>query len=391
MPTLRIIWDVLFRGEFVTQKRIDIKVAKAMDTQCSDYKIEAVLRWNTVLAGQKVARAGFTSGLRYLIPVDHISNGEIKTLLDSLQSFTHESCETSACMISESLDFPLNRHAKARFPVLGRIALSCRFTHGMGYTELKKIQNAKTTQTKETKEGLDPIGTGKGSSGGRFSEEFRSSMSDSRWFLVLSTSTEVGYKQPSEIYEINGKKTSVMSGSSDGGMYDLAFDLRDTLSNLVTLSKGVWWEPLDPDDLTLNPQLTLDPSKEVIESNFDPAKFHHHESKKAESMIDKVLKAEEKQTGDDMMREELEYTLQRLTRSKRLARQITGNEHGLVPGLEEHLISEHILKPWIVEEFFNCLALFLMTRKPNYWRNGKSEILLLHSLEDLNLDELKDQ
>ena len=60
MPTLRIIWDVLFRGEFVTQKRIDIKVAKAMDTQCSDYKIEAVLRWNTVLEGQKVARIGST-------------------------------------------------------------------------------------------------------------------------------------------------------------------------------------------------------------------------------------------------------------------------------------------------------------------------------------------
>jgi len=44
MPTLRIIWDVLFRGEFVTQKGTDVEVAKAMDTQCSDYKIEAVLR-----------------------------------------------------------------------------------------------------------------------------------------------------------------------------------------------------------------------------------------------------------------------------------------------------------------------------------------------------------
>ena len=90
MPTLRIIWDVLFRGEFVTQKGTDVEVAKSMDTQCSDYKIEAVLRWNTVLAGQKVARAGFTSGLRYLIPVDHISNSEIKTLLDSLQNKTDQ-------------------------------------------------------------------------------------------------------------------------------------------------------------------------------------------------------------------------------------------------------------------------------------------------------------
>ena len=143
--------------------------------------------------------------------------------------------------------------------------------------------------------------------------------------------------------------------------------------------------------MTLNPQLILDPT-EVLNTPFDPAKFHHHESKKkVEGMINKVLEAEKKQNpGDDMMREDLDYTLQRLTRSKRPARQITGNEHGLVPGLEEHLISEHILKPWIVEEFFNCLAFFLMTRKPKYWRNGKSEILLLHPLEDLKLDELKD-
>ena len=378
MPTLRIIWDVLFRGEFVTQKGTDVEVAKAMDTQCSDYKIEAVLRWNTVIAGQKVARAGFTSGLRYLIPVDHVSNGEIKTLLDSLQSFTHESCETSACMISESLDFPLNRSAKARFPLLGRIALMSRFTHGLGYNNLTQINAAKANQTKDTKNGLDPIRTGKGSSGELFRENIGKLMSDSLWFLVLTTSTAEGYHTPSK----------ALSGGSDGGMYELSFDLRDAISMLVDDSKGEWWEPLDPEDLNLNPQLIVNPTEE-LENPFDPATFHHHDSK-AQAIIGKVLKIEMEQTGDEIMRDDLEYTLQRLTRSKRVTRQLTGNEHGLVPGIEEHLISEHIMKPWLAEEFFNCLAFFLMTRKPKYWRNGKSEILLLHSLEDLKLDELKD-
>jgi len=204
-------------------------------------------------------------------------------------------------------------------------------------------------------------------------------MSDSLWFLVLTTSTAEGYQTPSK----------ALSGGSDGGMYQLSFDLRGAISKLVDESNPEWWEPLDPDDLNLNPQLIVNPTKE-LENTFDPATFHHHDSK-AQDIIDKVLKIEMKQTGDEIMRKDLEYTLQRLKRKKRVPRQLTGNDHGLVPGLEKHLISEHFMKPWLAEEFFNCLAFFLMTRKPNYWRNGKSEILLLHSLEDLNLDDLKDQ
>jgi len=378
MPTLRIIWDVLFCGEFVTQKGTDIEVAKAMDSHCPDHTIEAVLRWNTVLEGQKVARAGFTSGLRYLVPVDHISSQEIQTLLDSLLSFTHDYCETSTCMISESFDFPLNRSAKARFPVLGRIALMSRFTHGLGYSNLTQIKAAKANQTKDTKNGLNPIRMGKGSSGELFRGNIGKLMTDPLWFLVLTTSTAEGYQSPSK----------ALSGGSDGGMYELSFDLRDAISMLVDDSKGKWWDPLDPDDLNLNPQLIVNPSKE-LENSFDPATFHHHDSK-IQKIIENVLKVEIDQTGDATIRDDLEYTLQRLTRSKRITRQLTGNEHGLVPGLEEHMISEYIMKPWLAEEFFNCLAFFLMTRKPKYWRNGKSEILLLHSLEDLKLDELKD-
>jgi len=281
-------------------------------------------------------------------------------------------------MLSESLEFPLGRQAKARFPILGKIALTCNFTHGMGYTELKQIQNAKTTQTKETKEGLNPIGTGKGSSGRRFSEKFRSTMTDSRWFLVLPTSTEEGYKPP----------VDVLSGGSDGGMYQLSFDLRDAISELVSVSKGVWWEPLDEGDLNLNPHLILDPTT-IIDNSLDPNNYHHHD-KKNQDLIDKVLEIEMEQTGDEDIADNLSYVLKRLIKNKRKRKQLTGETYGLVPGLEEALIGEHIIKPWISEEFFNCLAFFLMTRKPKYWRNGKSEIQLLHSLDDLDIELLKD-
>ena len=160
----------------------------------------------------------------------------------------------------------------------------------------KALQAAKSNQTKDTKNGLDPTRLGKGSSGGLFSDEFRNIMSDSRWFLVLTTSTEEGYKSPSE----------VLSGGSDGGMYDLAFDLRNAQSTLVDLSKGIWWNPLDPEDLTLNPQLVVDPSTE-LDTPLDPAHYHHHE-KGAQKLAEKVLEIEMEQTGDDVMRDDLEYT-----------------------------------------------------------------------------------
>jgi hypothetical protein len=378
MGSLRIIWDVLFRGDKVNEKGVDRAVATAMDEHTSSQKIESVLRWNTVLSGQKTSRAGFTSGLRYIIPVDYLSSDEIKALTDTLITFKNDKCESSNCMLSESLEFPLGRQAKAKFPILGKIALTCNFTHGMGYTELKQIQNAKTTQTKDTKNGLDPTRMGSGSSGGLFSEEYRQIMSNPLWFLMLTTSTEEGYKPP----------VDVLSGGSDGGMYQLSFDLRDAISELVSVSKGVWWDPLNEDDLNLNPQLILDPTT-IIDNPLDPNNYYHHDDKN-QNLIDNVLKIEMEQTGDEDIVGDLSYVLKRIIKNKRISRQLTGETHGLVSGLEEALIGEHIIKPWISEEFFNCLAFFLMTRKPKYWRNGKSEIQLLHSLDGLNIELLKD-
>jgi len=379
MSHLKIMWDVLFSGEGVVNKGTDKTIAAQMDETSSPHKIDAVLRWNTVLKGQKVAASGFTSGLRYMISIDHLDSEEISNLLQRLESFTHPLAERITCHIAESLEFPLTRSAKLRVPSIGRIALVSRFTHGLGYSELNQIKTAINNQTKDTKNGLDPIRLGKGSSGGLFSDEFRSIMEDSHWFLLLSTTTEEGYQSP----------LKTLTSGSDGGMYELSFDLRKAISTLVEESKGKWWQPLDPDELVLNPQMIFDPSENLV-TEFDPTHFHHH-SNSNKTLIDKMIESEMVQTGNEDVADDLQYTAERLIRRKRLTRQITGSDHGLVSGLESGILQEQVVKPWIAEEFINCLAFFLMTRKPKYWRNGKSEILLIHRVDDIDIDVLKNE
>lgn len=379
MARLQVIWDVLFNGQAVTKKGSDKEVASAMDSHLGTTQVASVLRWNTVLEGQKVAAAGFTSGLRYMIPIDYLDSVESQTLIDSLGAFTHSLVDLSKCSIAEALDFPLSRSVKARFPVLGKLALQTKFTNGLGYTDHTKIKSSMKNQTKDTKNGLDPTRDGKGSSNSLFSDVFRSLLSDSNWFLVLSTSTEDGVQSPE----------AVLSRGSDGGMYELNYDLRTFASTLTEQSENHWWTPLDTEDISLNPQLSFDPS-EPLDSEFDPSNFHHH-GPKIEKLIENVIDWEKKQSGDDDFIEELEYTLERLSREKRLIRQITGNDHGLVSGLESGIITNKVILPWISEEFVNCLAFFIMTRKPQYWRNGQSQIHLIYPSDGVDIDLLMNQ
>ena len=379
MAQLQVIWDVLFNGQAVTKKGSDKEVAAAMDAHLGAVQVASVLRWNTVLEGQKVAAAGFTSGLRYMIPIDDLDSQEVQALVDSLGAFTNSLVDLSKYSIAEALDFPLSRSVKARFPVLGKIALQTKFTNGLGYTDHTKIKSSMKNQTKDTKNGLDPTREGKGSSSSLFSDAFRSLLSDSNWFLVLSTSTEDGVQPPE----------SVLSRGSDGGMYELNYDLREFAATLTEESKSHWWTPLDPEDIYLNPQLTFDPS-EQLDSEFDPSGFHHHGSKIGK-IIENVIDWEKKQSGNDDFIEELEYTLGRLSREKRLSRNITGKEHGLVSGLESGIITNKVILPWVSEEFVNCLAFFIMTRKPQYWRNGQSQIHLIHPSDGVDIDLLMNQ
>lgn len=376
MSQFQVIWDVLFNEQAVVKKGSDKEVAVAMDSHLGEVKVASVLKWNTVLEGQKVAAAGFTSGLRYMIPIDHLDNQNVQTLIDSIGAFTNQLVNLSKCSIVESLDFPLNRSVKARFPVLGKLALQIKFTNGLGYSDHREINSSMKNQTKDTKNGLDPIRQGKGSSSSLFSEAFRSLISDTNWFLVMSTSTEDGLKTPE----------AVLSRGSDGGMYEFNYDLRSFCSTLTEQSKNHWWTPLDPNDIKLNPQLSFDPIK-PLDSEFDPSNFYHHSSK-IDSIIENVIEWEKKQSGDSDFIDELMYTLGRLTREKRLTRQLTGDEHGLVSGLESGLITNKVILPWISEEFVNCLAFFIMTRKPQYWRNGHSQIHLFHPSDEFDIDLL---
>ena len=124
-----------------------------------------------------------------------------------------------------------------------------------------------------------------------------------------------------------------------------------------------------------------------METKFDPCHFHHLDSSNV-STIETVLGIEESQTGNEDLKEELSYQLNRMTRGRRIPMQI-GDEQGLAPGLEEGLVSKSFMLPWIADEFINCLGFFLMTRKPKYWRNGKAEVLLVHPFSEDLIESLK--
>ena len=108
-----------------------------------------------------------------------------------------------------------------------------------------------------------------------------------------------------------------------------------------------------------------------------------------ENLINNVIENEMVQTGDEAMLEDLRYKLGRLTRGRRIPRQLT-SEHGLVQGLERGLIGQEVIRPWLTDEFVNCLGFFLMTRKPKYWRNGTAGILLVQPYSDELVESLKE-
>ena len=372
MNPISLVWDVQFTGEGVTQKATNVMLV-AMNEHIQ-HPIVEVMNHNRLHEGQKVSRAGYTSGLRFIIDVTFLDVKAIVQLNNQALSFNHEFCSLSSVSISETLPIPLDIPTKSRFPELGRIMLCVRFTDGLGYTDAKKIRNAIGTQTKETKDGLDPIGTGKGSSGARFSEEFRSMLSDSKWLRRFPSLT--------------GVSKGLLSGAAAGGCYDLSYDLREAVRQLTESSEEIWWSKLDPDELTLTPSLLVDPS-EKIGSKFDPANYHHLEGDKSDNLVENMKNVEMEQTGDSDIVEDLTYTLDRMMRGRRIRKQV-GVDQGLAHGNEAFVISENVILPWIAEEFVNCLGFFLMTRKPKYWRNGQCEFRVVQPFSSELIEVLKE-
>ena len=389
MSAHSLVWDVIFTSEGVVDKGTTDVMLVAMNEQINLPIIE-VQNWNTLHKGQKVARAGFTSGLRFIIDISHSNKNEIVELNNSLSSFVHSLCAISIVSIAEKLSLPMDPQTKSRFPEMGRMMISVEFTNGLGYTDAASIRAAMSNQTKDTKNGLDPISTGKGSSGKLFSEEFRTMMSDSSWFRRFTTREFPEDKDGNRRYidvRTDGAEAGLLSGAAMGGSYDFAFDLRNAISELTENSEGIWWEKLDPEELTLSPSLIVDPSEEM-NSQFDPSKFYHLTTN-SDKLIENVSNVELEQTGDTSNVEDIEYDSSRLIRGRRIRRQV-GVEQGLAHGNESFIISNHVIRPWLADEFVNCLGFFLMTRKPKFWRNGKSTIQLIQPFSVELIEALKE-
>jgi len=368
-----IVWDVQFTGESVLEKGTDDAILLAA-TEYIQHPITEVMNHNELHRGQKVSRAGYTTGLRFIIDATYLDFDEISAINDRCVLFEHALAGLSSVSIGEELRVPLDLDTKARFPDFGRVMLCIDFTNGLGYDDAKSARAAMSNQTKDTKDGLDPTAMGKGSSGKLFGDVFLSMLSDPWWMRTFDPRGEIS--------------TGMLKKAADGGCYDLSFDLRGGIEELVELSEGEWWEKLSPDELTLFPKLVVDPTI-VLDSGFDPREYYHLKlGEKAQSLIDKAIEAEEIQTGDPDIVEELEYTLRRILRGRRVRKQV-GVDHGLANGVEDFVISQHVIRPWVAEEFVNCLAFFLMTRKPKYWRNGKSRIVVLQPFSSELVEALK--
>jgi len=369
-----IVWDILFVPSAITNSKSSSEILGSIEENLTGLKPTKVMNWNSVLKGQKVSRSGFTSGLRIIYDISYKSKDEILTLTKQLNDFSNPIIANNNLSIAEVLPLPLDIKTKKSFPEIGKLLLSVKFTHGLGYDDVKSINSAVSNQTKDTKDGLDPTREGKGSSGKLFSTSTRSLLSDSYWFRIFPV-------RGGGINEIN------VNGRADGGAYQLSFDLRKGVSELVQQSENIWWDPLDPEELTLNPKMIVDMNKN-LESNFDPSKFYHLNAK--ENLIENVFDIEKMQTGDDEIIDDLEYTFSRIRRGRRGIKQLT-KEDGLVQGLEKGVIEREVVRPWFSTEFINCLGFFLMTRKPKYWRNGEASIELLHPYSEEIIESLKEE
>ena len=369
-----IVWDILFTPLAINNPKSSSEILVAIEENIASFKPKKILNWNTVLKGQKVSRSGYTSGLRIIYDISDLSKQDVFKLIKQLSDFSYPIIADKNFSVAEMLPLPLDIKTKKKFPEIGKLLLSVKFTHGLGYDDVKSINSAVSNQTKDTKDGLDPIREGKGSSGKLFSTSTRSLLSDSYWFRIFPVGGEV-------INETN------INGRADGGAYQLSFDLRNGISELVQESENIWWNALDPEELTLNPKIVVD-MNEILQSNFDPSKFYHLEA--GENLIEKVYEIEKLQTNDEEIIEDLEYTFRRIIKGRRNIKQLT-KEDGLVQGLEKGVIEREVVRPWFSTEFINCLGFFLMTRKPKYWRNGESSIELLLPYSEEIIESLKEE
>jgi len=367
MSRFYLVWDVMMTGEAITSKK-EVALAEQMQEHASGFEVQTVQRWNHVADGKKTTAAGFTTGLRFTFPL--ASTSDAAQAIAHLSAFESGISSSSTCRVAESISFPLDRSIKQRLPALGQVVLQTRFTHGLGQTSHKAIQNAKSDQTRMTKHALDPTNTGKNSSASWFTDEFRALLSNPSWFLVIPTHGE--------------SPSSMLKTGAEGGVYEPSYNFHAAIEDLTSASEGHWWSELSDDAAhSMRPTLMFDPT-EQLSCPYDPSTFTQFQS--TSERINAVLEHEEAQTGDPSLMESLQYDLERISRGRRIVRQATSDD-GLVSGMERFVVKSKFIQPFITEEFFNALGFFLMARYPKFWRNGESEVLLFHTSESLELIE----
>ena len=381
MSEFYVVIDAIFKPELVSETKTASNVSESLSKFLSGTRAEFIQTWNMVSKGQKSTRAGKPAGLRLFISCDGMSSSSINELIDKSSSYSDSNVKEVAVSFAESPSVPLDRKRKLRLPFFGKVGVYIEYTNALGVTESSKIKTALGDQAVETKNGLNPIGEGKKSSSARFTEEFRSIFTDPYFFLgsTIHLENEDGIQPIGE----------AIKGKSHNAMYMLNYNLQHHIETLSADSEGKWWDKLDPDSLDMNPILRV-VTQDGFDSKYDPNTFHHHES--SDKRIEKVYEMEDMQTGEstenEIVKDELDYTFRRLRREKRPQLAITGDEHGLVPGLEHALVCKHVVGPWLIEEMYNSLAYFVMTAKPRFWRNGESKIFFFHNPEEVDLKEI---
>jgi hypothetical protein len=381
MNEFYIVLDALFKPELVSESKTASDASDTLSKFLSGTRAEFIQTWNMVSKGQKSTRAGKPAGLRVFISCDGMTHESITELIAKMSTFSDSNIAEVTVSFAESPSIPLDRKRKLRLPFFGKVGVYIEYTNALGVTESSKIKTALGDQAVETKNGLNPIGEGKKSSSGRFSEEFRSIFSNPYFFLgsIIRLENEEGIQPIGE----------AIKGKSHNAMYMLNYNLEHHIESLSADSEGKWWDKLDPESLDMNPTLRV-VTQDGFDSKYDPCSFHHHES--SDKRIDNVYKMENMQTAgsdeNEIVKDELEYIFSRLTREKRPQLAITGDEHGLVPGLESSLVGRHVVGPWFIEEMYNSLAYFVMTAKPRFWRNGSSRVFFFHNPEEVDIKEI---
>ena len=381
MSEFYVVIDAIFKPELVSESKTASNVSDSISKFLSGTRVEFIQTWNMVSKGQKSTRAGKPAGLRLFISCDGMSSSSISELIAESSSFSDSNVIEVAVSFAESPSIPLDRKRKLRLPFFGKVGVYIEYTNALGVTESSKIKTALGDQAVETKNGLNPIGDGKKSSSGRFSEEFRSIFTNPYFFLgsIVPLENEEGIQPIGES----------IKGKSHNAMYMLNYNLQHHIETLSADSEGKWWDKLDSESLDMNPTLRV-VTQDGFDSKYDPSTFHHHEP--SDKRIEKVYEMEDMQTGgsteNEIVKDELEYTFNRLRREKRPQLAITGDEHGLVPGLEHALVGKHVAGPWLIEEMYNSLAYFVMTAKPRFWRNGESKIFFFHNPEEVVIKEI---